>query len=229
MAWPSELSHLNKLLRAASSTRLVAALALAAAGMAHLSEAPLAHEIGTTSVTATVTGKRYTVELVAEAPSLLARLEASADQARSPRLTPEQYEARFRSLQEELLERLTLRFDGQQVEPRVERVDIEAAAASLPAEASLESERVRVRLAGDVPQGARTISWAFGLAYATYPLTVKQADAREAITEWLEGDRQSSPIMIQVSQAGSPLRVAATYVAIALIGLSLLVQRLIQA
>ncbi len=217
-------------MNAAPSTRaFMAALAVAAAGTLHSGSALVAHEIGTASVTATIMGTRYAVDIEAEAPSLLARLEARAGQPRSARLVLGQYEARFRSLQEKLLEHITLRFDGQQVEPHVERIDVRVEATTSPQGDSFESERVRVRLAGEVLQGARTLSWSFGLASVSYPFTVKHSDRRETITELVEGDRQSRPIPIHTSRADAPLRVAATYAAIALVGLYMLAQRLTQA
>jgi hypothetical protein len=155
-----------------------------------------AHEVGTTAVTATVDGRRYTVEVTLDAGALVAKLDAAAGRPRSGRLASEEYRRTLGHRVDEILQHLTILFDGRPSRPALESVSEVATNSTDPRDDSLAAPRVCLRLAGDVPHGVRTFRWSYDLTFASYAFIVKRAGGPVGRVEWLEGGQPSSPFEI---------------------------------
>jgi HupE / UreJ protein len=171
--------------------------------------AVLAHEIGTTRVTAAFTTERaYVIEVGFDAPTLLGKLEAMASRPRSGTLSPAEYQRYIEDLQSEFLTHVSVSFDGITVRPRFEYVPDAQSDPNGPPTAT-------IRLSGTVPPDSRTFAWRYDLTYATYALTVKPSGAAVERTEWLEGGQVSAPVHLDRHLAApSRATIAVTYLAL---------------
>jgi hydrogenase/urease accessory protein HupE len=169
----------------------------------------LAHEIGTTRVTAAFTLERaFAIEIAFDAPTLLGKLEARASRPRSGTLTAGEYQRRIEDLQSEFLRHVGVSFDGIAVQPAFEYVPDPQTDSGLPPTAT-------IRLSGTVPSGARTFAWRYDLTYAIYALTVKPSGTAVERTDWLEGGQVSAPIPLDRHLAApSRVTVGLTYLAL---------------
>ncbi|MCB1037395.1 MAG: hypothetical protein KDD47_26425, partial [Acidobacteria bacterium] len=155
-----------------------------------------AHEMGAGRVEAVFTDDgRYRIDVRIDPEMTLRRLELEAGQELSgPGLEPSRLEDLLLAHRGRLLEAMTLRFDGEEVTPRHEIVQVgasQAPSAESPPPVGTESaaeELLRrlagppgleavLRLSGEVPAGARTFTWAYSLSAAPYALTLR--DERE--------------------------------------------------
>jgi hypothetical protein len=164
--------------------------------------APIAaHEIGTTRASVVLDGQaRYRVDIVTDAVSLVEKLEALSGGTAAPEPTAAQLQMRLSHLGDVFRRRVTLAFDGARVEP--------AMAVAVSAGDALSAPRATISLTGDAPPGAKTMSWTYGWTFASYALSVRSSDAREATTEWLEGGQTSRAFALgaperPASQAGT--------------------------
>ena len=181
----------------------VAIAVLASGALVH------AHEIGTTRVSALLDeGRRYDIEIVTDAASLVEKLEAMAGPASHALLTAapdaSAFGDRLVALDDIFRQRLTIAFDGAAVHPTIRYAVIPAADAASPMLA-------RIRLTGEVPRDARQLTWVYSWTFASYAFSVKNVDAAEPTTEWLEGGQASTPFPLTtpppaVSRAGTAWR-----------------------
>jgi hypothetical protein len=154
-----------------------------------------AHEIGTTRVSVVFGADRtYHIEIVTDAAALLEKLEAFAGRPPAPGT----------GLEETFLQRLTVAFDGMDVHPAIEYSLAPPTDAASPALAT-------IRLAGEIPRGAREFTWTYSWTFASYALTVGRESAEAAVTEWLEGGQTSSPFPLSSMVAPSRLTSAWRY------------------
>ena len=182
-----------------------------------------AHEVGTTTVTATLEPSRFVVEVVCDPASVVARLDAEAGRARAPRLTMAEYQERLVALRDEFVRHVDVRIDGAPVRMAVE--EIEAADGTAPGspDDTLESRRVAIRLTGEMPGGARSFSWSYGLTFVSYAFIVKQAGSSVGRMEWLDGAQASEPFALNETR---PLRLPAMpFAVVLLVVVSLLLAR----
>lgn len=187
--------------RLSAARRALTAGALVAVAVCGLTVAVAAHELGTSRVVVTLAGDGgYIAELTTDAASLLARLQAASGQARPRVVGRDEYGARIAALGSTLLAHAELRVDGAPVPLQVESVQLEA--TSDP-ESELRPPAVVVRLRGQVPAGARAMTWRYDLTSAAYALTVARADGVQQ-TEWLEGGQVGHAVALV-----SPLQVLA--------------------
>ena len=133
-----------------------------------------AHEIGTTQVRLSV-GQTWTASIATAPLSLLNKLEVAAGQPRSGALDAAALRARLTPLLPRLAREIDVRFDGA---PSPASVAI--GALEVPADVSRPAFVV-LNATGDVPPNARSVTWAYGLTYATYALTFNDK------TVWIEG------------------------------------------
>ena len=96
---------------------------------------------------------------------------------------------RFGHFLRALVDGSTIAFDGTPVSPRVSAVVGEAPAP--------EAKPV-VRLAGDIPPGARAMTWTTELAVGTYPLALANA-GQEPVSQWLQPGQRSEPFALAES------------------------------
>lgn len=145
-----------------------------------------AHEIGTTQVRVHVDERRrFAVEVVTDAESLLEKLEQAAQREDSTP-SPAELLTRLSSLEAIFRQRLALRFDGQDA-----TLDIRFAVAPQPDDMS--PAVATVHLSGLVPQGAHSFTWAYGWTFASYVLFVSTDGGEAGAAQWLEGGETSAP------------------------------------
>ncbi len=147
------------------------------------------HEIGNTQVQATIHGGGYVIDVTVDPDALLTKLEvfsgqrlSAADVGRADR------DRRITVLASTFLERVIVRFDGVVAQPRF---------TYLPASAFGDAAQApsRVSLTGQVPAGARELTFAYGLALGAYALNVRIGDAAVQ-TLWVEGTQPSPPVSL---------------------------------
>jgi HupE / UreJ protein len=154
----------------------------------------LAHELGTTVVAIGFPSDRtYAVAITTDASALLARLELAR---REPRTSPDSaaaYQQRFDLLCADVVEHVSLTFDGVTANGSAScAVDtVDAAAAADPSALG-----VTVTLAGAVPDGVGSFRWRYDLTGTSYTLTIPGPDGT-TITGPLEGGQQSSPYTVR--------------------------------
>jgi hypothetical protein len=149
-----------------------------------------AHDLERTTVHLTLAADgAFTLRLAHDPAWLVLRLEgfAGAPGAAST-IDPVLRDTRLREWAPLMLDRVVLWVDGQEV--RAATADYTPPPASVPAgQFALASYTLR----GQMPPGARTLRWYYGLVVDPYPLTVTLADASET-TEWVQGDAWSTAL-----------------------------------
>ncbi len=148
-----------------------------------------AHEIGTTRVSVVFdTDRRYSIDIVTDAGTLVDKLEGASGRGTRPADTDD-LESRIRALEAAFLQRVTVAFDGATARPSMD------VAVTRPQDATA-SPIATIRLRGDVPHGARAFTWTYGWTFASYALTIHQGHAETGVTEWLEGGHASAPFSL---------------------------------
>ena len=147
-----------------------------------------AHEIGSTRVSVVLARGNYQVEIITDAAALVEKLQASAAGS-SPAFdaSADRLERLLTAFDGRFRERARVAFDGVDTRPATAFVVVPPIDGS-PAAAT-------VRLTGDIPRGARHLTWTYGWTFATYPLTVR-GDVGSPVTEWLEGGQPSAPVAL---------------------------------
>ena len=150
-----------------------------------------AHEIGTTRVSVIALDRsRFEIEVATDATSLLEKLEIVAGETASGATDPSALQHRLEALGSLFLQRVIVSFDGKRVQPAVQWT------VSTPGPTG-PGAITTLRLTGDVPKGAQALTWKYAWTFTAYPLIDRRIQAA-ATTEWLEGDRASSPMSLQV-------------------------------
>ncbi len=131
---------------------------------------------------------RYSVELRASIEALLTGINArykntteapTADEYdRLREMLPEDLAREFESFKIEIIREVGIRFDGQKVTPRIGRVDI-------PERGYTKVPRISViQLEGEVPYGARTLSWYYPERFGDNAVRVRQVDQAAEKYHW---------------------------------------------
>jgi hypothetical protein len=97
-------------------------------------------------------------------------------------------EQRFGRFLSDLADSLTLRFDGEAVEPSL-RMDPDMGDPAAPA-------RVTMIVEGRIPGGARTFTLESALAVKTYPLVLNCEGDESSSWKWVEGGKPSPPFTL---------------------------------
>jgi hydrogenase/urease accessory protein HupE len=149
-----------------------------------------AHEIGTSraAVTFEQHGK-YNIELVTDAVALVEKLEATSGSPKSMEGDPFFLQSVLSSSDESFRRRVKIRFDDVEVRPVI-------AYAVTPGSNAGAAPIATIRFTGQVPSGARQFSWAYAWTFASYALTVRNSDANNPSSEWLEGGQTSKPVTL---------------------------------
>jgi hypothetical protein len=196
-------------LRRPGRTRAVGALTFAmlfAAGGA-AGPATDAHEIGKTQATAVIRDGTYTIDVVVDPDALLTKLEVFSGSPLSTGLTRPERDRGIDALASTFLDRVELRFDAVVVRPRFLYLP-EAALGDIAQSPS------RIRLTGQVPPGARDMSFAYRLASGAYALNVRVGDG-PVQTFWIEGEHPGPSVsLVAPPPPLSALEVAAQYFAL---------------
>jgi len=170
-----------------------------------------AHEIGTTRVSAVFhNDRRYEVEIVTDAAALLEKLDIVAGQETEPKtdLAPAALGARLAALEEVFRGRVLLAFDGVADRPAIGFEVAPPADAVSPPSAT-------IRLTGDVPPTARTVTWTYSWTFASYALSMRLSKMTTPVTEWLDGGQTSAALSL-LALPPAPSRLATIWRYIAL-------------
>jgi hypothetical protein len=137
-------------------------------------------------------GRSYEIEIVTDAAALVEKLEASAGRSSVADRRAAALESLLSALEGRFRERVRIAFDGSEARPEIAYLVAPGAAAGSTA-------LVTVRMRGPIRPGARHFTWTYGWTFASYGLTVRNAESKTPATEWLEGGQSSQPFAV-----GSP-------------------------
>jgi hypothetical protein len=169
-----------------------------------------AHPLGLTRVVVTFTPDRaYTIDIIVDPESLLAKLEILSGRQPSGIVPLDQLPARIGALQRVLLAQTRVLFDEQPVTPAFAYVPGAIDASSIAPAATAPT--ATVRLTGIVPPGATRFRFNYGLVLGSYVLSVRSAAAGGStpnggaasvsastgaaqVTLWIAGGQDSDPI-----------------------------------
>jgi hydrogenase/urease accessory protein HupE len=168
-----------------------------------------AHEIGTTRI-ALVLGPAgtYDLEISTDAAVLLARLEAAGHEVTvDVALDAASLRDRLRQREEVFRTQVHLAFDDVAERPAIVW-DVSPGTGGATASAV-------IHLRGTGPTRARSLTSRYSWTSSRYAFSVRRADAANAVTEWLDGDQPSTPILLgQAVSNGSQPRLLIQYVAL---------------
>ena len=185
---------------------LIGALAVWLAAAAALE----AHEIGTTRVALVLAhNRRYRIEIVTDAASLIDKLRGAAGVTPpSPILPAADLQGQLRAFDKVFRSGLVVGFDGALAHPAIEYSVAPPVDATAPALAT-------IRLSGEIPESARRVMWTYPWTFASYALTVRHEGAQDVATEWLEGQQSSRPIALNnLARPASRIETARRYLAL---------------
>src|SRR5262249_41438158 len=187
---PHRLSQVKFRCCAEPSRRLVIGVACVAALMLICSSVARAHEIGTTRVAVLFQADRsYQIEIITDATALLEKLQASAGRAHNRDKGSASPQALLATFDDICRRRLKVAFDGSDVRPGIEySVSLQTDNNSLAL--------ATIRLAGEIPPGARHFTWTYSWTFASYALTFRSDHSETQITQWLEGGQTSRPFVL---------------------------------
>ena len=144
-----------------------------------------AHEIGKTQVAALFGNGRYQIDVTVDPDALLTKLEVFGGITKSSPADRTDRDRHIQSLSLIFLDHFFVAFDGHRVRATFEYRP-----------APLLSDLVRtpsvVRLTGVVPDAARSVTLAYGLAMGSYAVNIRIGDS-PVQTEWLDGGAESAP------------------------------------
>jgi len=171
-----------------------------------------AHELGTIQVRATFeAGGRYRVDVTVEpthvpppvgtlAPTIVTRF--GPVEGLDPAVAQ-----RFGHFLRAIVDGSTIAFDDWPVAPRVASV----VPVPVPGEPPPTEAKPVIRLSGDIPPGAATMTWSTDLAVGTYPLALANEE-QEPAYQWLEPGQRSEPFALAAAVVPAPrTRVAWQY------------------
>jgi HupE / UreJ protein len=173
-----------------------------------------AHELGLTRVTVTFSpAGKYQVDILVDPESLLAKLEIGAGRSPSTGVPLNELAARITELAGVVLARTQVVFDTARVDPVFEYIPGQPVAPGTPGVPPGTASTATVRLSGDVPSGARSFQFQYGLVLGSYSLTLVDAAGRTHATSWVAGGELTEPVdLTRGLTESSGVVVAARYV-----------------
>jgi hypothetical protein len=167
----------------------VAACCLALAVMVFDVNTLRAHELGGTRVSVSFGADRtYRIDIETDAGALIEKLEQARDPA-FDRHSGEATASQLRALDDVFRTKVRVSFDGLDVRPAIDY------AIDAPGEAG-DPPGAKILLAGNLPDRAQFMTWAYGWTFASYALMVDRGVAHASTIEWLEGGASSSAIAV---------------------------------
>ncbi len=167
----------------ASLKGLLALALLAVVGAAR------AHEIGTTQAHLTLhRDHTWSAEIATPPTPMLNRLEAAAGRRLSGGgLDQNELSAKLDALRQDIARRIEVKFDGVASPVDVSFAWVgEVSDIKKPLGVVLEAK-------GPIPEGAREVTWRYGLVQSTYGIVFASEGTENTETQWLEGDAPSEP------------------------------------
>lgn len=158
----------------------------------------------------------YRIDVKTNVEALIAGIGAThEDTDQSPRadryealraLNAADLKARFQAFSPGWLNGITVRFDGQRVQPRVEALDVSPVGDIARARISV------IRLRGAVPEGVATFAWRYDQAFGSSILRLKHAASDDMTTAWLKDGKPSDPIPLAGMIPKTVLETATDYI-----------------
>ncbi len=184
------------------STRICTAW-LALALYASLFSTVHAHEIRPAIASVTFADEsRYTIDIGVNLEALLAGVSPKhSDTDDSPNvlaynalraLPPDALRERFKLYASDYLAGIVIEFDAQRMSPAVTEVEVPAVGDTRLARIS------SVRLAGDIPPGAREFRWSYAAKFGSSILRLPGASPGEIVALWLTDGAKSDPYILGV-------------------------------
>jgi len=177
----------------------------------------MAHEIRPSIVTISFTqAGGYDIAISTNLEALLAGIgpqHADTDDAPSAMLYNElralpsaDLRSRFEAFAPKWLGEIDLSFEGSRVQPRLAGLEV-------PGPGDLALARLSsVRLVGELPSGAKTLTWSYPEAFGSSVLRVEQRDSGALVTNWLPAGRTSEAIPLSGAPPKSTAQLLAQYV-----------------
>jgi hypothetical protein len=159
-----------------------------------------AHELGLTRATVTFAADRtYTVEVLVDPESLLAKLEILAGRSPTVGVPVDELSARIEALEPVLRERVAVLFDGAAQQPALAYIPGPPVPVTLPATPAMAmspatASTATLRFSGRVPDDARAFQINYGLVLGSYALTIKNDTGAPPVTNWVAGGQNSDAI-----------------------------------
>jgi hydrogenase/urease accessory protein HupE len=148
------------------------------------------HEIGTSRVAVLFDrGTTYKIEIVADAVSLLEKIEASLGSSSPLGTDPVHLQGLLVGFDEMFRSRVKITFDTSDVRPAIEYSVVPGSGTGAAAVAT-------IRLTGEIPANSRHFSWTYAWTFASYAMTIRNAASENPSTEWLEGGQRSTPFAL---------------------------------
>jgi hydrogenase/urease accessory protein HupE len=161
---------------------------------------PQAHELGLTRATVTFAADRtYTVEVLVDPESLLAKLEILAGRSPSAAVPVDELPARIDALGTILRERVVILFDGVPQQPEFAYIPGPPVPVTVPATPATAmspatAATATLQFSGRVPGGARAFQINYGLVLGSYALTIKNDAGAAPVTNWVAGGQNSDAV-----------------------------------
>ena len=193
-------------------TRALIAVALVVSASSLVTEA---HELELTEVHVEFSRDgTFRVDVMNDPGWLLMRVEPFSGQALSGRLDPPARDRRLAEMEETFAEWVHVSFDGQRVATPATYLPPTDDGPSAP-----DGTRLGVmRLVGQVPSGATTFSFAYGLIMDPYPVLIRGSD--EVVTYWNVGEYETEPLLLAEFTPPTRWLVVAVPLAIAVVFVS---------
>jgi HupE / UreJ protein len=154
-----------------------------------------AHELGLTRATVTFASDRsYTVEVLVDPESLLAKLEILAGRSPSVGVPLDELPARITALEPVLRARVRILFDGVPQEPAFAYMPGPPVPTGTPNAPPGTASTATVRFTGTVPSTAREFRINYGLVLGSYALTIRSQSGGASVTRWVAGGQDSESI-----------------------------------
>lgn len=159
-----------------------------------------AHELGLTRATVTFAADRtYTVEVLVDPESLLAKLEILAGRSPAAGVPVDELRPRIEALGTILRQRVVILFDGVPQQPDIAYIPGPPVPVTVPATPAMSMAPVTaptatLRFSGRVPGGARAFQINYGLVLGSYALTIKNDLGAAPVTNWVAGGQNSDAI-----------------------------------
>jgi hydrogenase/urease accessory protein HupE len=161
---------------------------------------PQAHELGLTRATVTFAADRtYTIEVLVDPESLLAKLEILAGRSPTAAVPVNELPARIGALETILRERVAVSFDGVLQQPALAYIPGPPAPVTLPATPAMAmapatAATATLKFTGRVPDSARAFQLNYGLVLGSYALTIRNDTGAAPVTNWVAGGQNSDPV-----------------------------------
>ena len=149
-----------------------------------------AHEIGTTRVSVLFQqGQTFDIQIATDATALVDKLEASTGRTSSNDLGTAGLNILLMSFDAKFRERVKIAFDGAEVRPAI-------AYSVAPGSGAGAGTVATIRLTGQIPPRAGHFQWTYSWTFASYSLSLRNAESQSPRTVWLEGGESSPPFAL---------------------------------